>query len=116
MTCLSAGDKHYTSKTISDNEEFYIIVEQIIENLLTKKITYLSAGFDYHYITFKGDIKTKKHQLHGQDYIRIFNDTIEFDINPRQWTEIVVRKNNKIEIDTRGGGLYIEMEGIEWLD
>lgn len=110
MVVLSEGDKYYSPIITEDNEEYYKIKDKVCDDLLSKKVKTLTAGFDYQYLTFKDNIKVKKHELHGQVYLLVSNGNVEFDMNPNQWGDIIIRKDGTIEIDTQGGGIYIEME------
>ena len=111
MPVLSEGDTCYSPEICEDNPEYYKIHDEICDNLLKKKIKSFTVGFDYHYITFKGDIKVKvnEHKLHGQTYLRVFDDVgTKIDMNPMQWNDIIIRKKGTIEIETQSGGIYIE--------
>lgn len=113
MTVLGSGDKSYRREIVKDNREYYDILDKLVDDILTKKMHSLTAGFDYHYISFNGDIKVKKHKLHGMDYLCVSNEGVTFDMNYQQWGEIIIRRNGAVEIETQGGGIFIDFGKVK---
>lgn len=113
MTVLGSGDKCYRPKTEEVNDEYYDILDKLVNDILTKKIYSLSVGFDYQYITFKGNVKVERKTIHGMKYLQISNEGVSFSMGYQQFTEIVTRRDGTVEMDTQGGGIVIDFGKVK---
>ena len=115
MPVLCGNDKWYPRTTTIDNEKFYKVLDKTINLLTTKKIKSIDIGFDYQYITLKKDIKVKKTKIYKNttEVLVISNNTTSIELNPLNWEDIIIREDGIYEIETQGGGIYIEFEKVK---
>jgi len=110
MVVLCEGDKHYPIVKKTDNDQYYLIREKILRNILIKKIKSFDVGFDYHYFTFRGNVHVRKKKKYEEQCYIVFNEGIELEMHPEHWEDIIIRKDGQIEIDTQSGTIYIKFD------
>ena len=106
-------NKTYQKESLRCNEEFYPVLDTIIEIIMEQPLKEIRMGFSWHYC--KLDCKNLKifwrFNKNRMNFKKLVFKTKEFEMEAEQgsWNEIEI-KTKEIEVETNNGSIFFVFE------